>query len=46
MKHPLLRNLLALALLAMACTLAACNTTRGFGRDMEDAGESIQKGAK
>jgi predicted small secreted protein len=33
------RLILILALMA----LAACETTRGFGRDLEAAGESIQR---
>ena len=36
--------LIALSALAML-SLAACNTVRGFGQDVEKAGEVIQKGS-
>lgn len=32
--------------LLMAMSLAACNTTRGFGEDVEATGEGIQKVAE
>lgn len=32
------------ALAASALALAACETAQGFGRDMENAGRSIQRG--
>ena len=37
--------LMILALGFMICTLPACETTKGFGKDVEDAGEWIQKKA-
>lgn len=36
--------LIALSALAML-SLAACNTVNGFGKDIEKAGEVIQKGS-
>lgn len=30
-------------MLALGFTLSACNTTRGFGEDVESLGEGIQK---
>jgi len=33
-------------LIAAALTLAGCNTVQGIGRDLEKAGESIEKAAK
>lgn len=40
-------RLLALALLLAATgTLAACNTTEGFGRDMSSAGHSLSNSAE
>lgn len=39
-------NLLLVAILtALGLTLSACNTTEGFGRDMESAGRSLQQEA-
>ncbi len=32
-----------LAAFLTAAALAACNTMRGFGKDMENAGEAIQR---
>ena len=32
-------------LVMSAVALSACNTVEGFGRDLQDAGESIQGGA-
>jgi predicted small secreted protein len=34
------------ALLAPLLLLAACNTTAGAGRDLQSAGEAIEKGAE
>lgn len=34
-----------LALITVLVTLAACETTKGVGRDVEDAGEAIQGAA-
>jgi predicted small secreted protein len=39
-----MRRLVALMLLGTA--LAGCNTMSGLGRDIEAAGEAIQRGAK
>ncbi|HUX29583.1 MAG TPA: entericidin A/B family lipoprotein [Thiobacillus sp.] len=33
-------------MIAVALTLAGCNTVRGVGQDIEKAGDSIQKAAK
>jgi len=42
----MLKNLFVTVLLAICIlTLAACNTLRGMGKDIERAGESIQKAA-
>lgn len=44
-----LAHQLALALLVTVALLVAgvgCNTARGFGKDMEKAGEKIQDGTK
>lgn len=40
-----LRTLVFALLVASTVTLLACNTIRGFGRDVEKGGESIQEGA-
>ena len=37
--------LIALAIGLMVFTLAACETMKGFGKDVEDAGEWVQKKA-
>lgn len=34
-----------LAMITVLVTLAACETTKGVGRDVEDAGEAIQGAA-
>ena len=39
-----MKRLLALLLIAMA--LAGCNTMHGFGKDMEQLGDKIQKKAQ
>jgi predicted small secreted protein len=36
------RKLMAMLLLAMMGTLAACHTVEGVGKDVESAGDSIQ----
>jgi predicted small secreted protein len=42
----MLKNLVVTVLLAICIlTLTACNTLRGMGKDIEKAGESIQKAA-
>lgn len=41
-----LSRALPVALLCAAClALAACNTTKGFGKDIESAGEGLQDAA-
>lgn len=40
-----LRRIAFLSLLALVSTLAACNTIKGAGRDIESAGEEIQEEA-
>ena len=35
-----------LALLVIVLAVAACNTTQGFGKDVEKAGEGIQGAAE
>lgn len=39
MRKPLMLLLMGLLL----CTLCACETAKGFGKDMEDAGAWVQK---
>ncbi|MCR6645189.1 MAG: entericidin A/B family lipoprotein [Terricaulis sp.] len=41
-----LSPLIALAALAGALTLSACNTVRGAGEDMQQAGEHIEERAE
>jgi entericidin B len=38
--------LMILTLGIMVCTMSACETTKGLGKDVEDAGEWIQKKAE
>jgi predicted small secreted protein len=38
--------MLALLLLGAALILPACNTTRGAGKDIEKAGEGLQRSAE
>jgi predicted small secreted protein len=38
-----MKKLIAFMLLAVVLVLAGCNTWRGFGQDLEKAGEKIQK---
>lgn len=40
------RVLSATALMVLAALLAACNTTRGVGADIENAGEGLKKSAE
>ncbi len=35
-----------IAFIAMALILAGCNTVKGVGKDLEKAGEAIQKSTK
>lgn len=37
---------LMLAILALSLTLSACNTVNGLGKDIEKAGEAVQKTTK
>jgi predicted small secreted protein len=37
--------LLSLALLGASLVLSACNTSRGFGEDVEELGEEVQEAA-
>jgi predicted small secreted protein len=36
----------ALTALAISLSLAACNTTKGLGKDVEKAGESMKESAE
>jgi predicted small secreted protein len=38
-----MKRIAALMLIMWAVALAGCNTMRGFGQDMERAGEAIQR---
>jgi predicted small secreted protein len=38
-----MKRLAVLALAVLMIALTGCNTMRGFGQDMEKAGEAIQK---
>jgi len=38
-----MKPLIALLLVASAFALAGCNTVQGMGKDIEKAGETIQK---
>lgn len=42
-RHYARSALAALTALALVAALVACNTMRGFGKDMENAGEAIQR---
>jgi len=41
-----MHKLLSLGLLALAVSLAGCNTIRGIGQDIEKAGAAIEKSAR
>jgi predicted small secreted protein len=41
----MIRNLIALALLGSSLALAACNTVRGLGQDVESIGETVEDAA-
>ena len=45
LKKQISRPLLVLALCAFTLALIGCNTVRGVGRDIEKAGEVVQRGA-
>lgn len=38
-----MNKLIVLVTIAMALVLSGCNTWHGFGKDLEHAGEKIQK---
>jgi predicted small secreted protein len=40
------RLLIVLAMAMMLCTLSACETMKGLGKDVEGAGEWVQKKAE
>lgn len=46
MKQNIFTVLMVGLLIVSAVALSACNTVEGFGRDLEHAGENIQKGTK
>ena len=41
-----MHKLLSVGLLALAVSLAGCNTLRGIGQDIEKAGAAIEKSAR
>jgi predicted small secreted protein len=41
-----MNKLLGLLAIALAFTLAACNTVKGMGQDIQKAGEKIEGAAK
>ncbi len=41
-----MKTLIRLTLIASVLSLAACNTVRGIGQDIEKAGAAIEKSAK
>jgi predicted small secreted protein len=41
-----MQKLVSVALVLAAFALAGCNTVQGVGKDIEKAGEAIQKSAK
>lgn len=45
LKKPFFRHLTVFMLLAVTLVLIGCNTVRGVGKDIEKAGEVIQRGA-
>jgi predicted small secreted protein len=40
-----IRTLMLLSLIVLSLGLSACETVEGAGRDIEDAGESVQRSA-
>ena len=42
----MMKNLMTAVLLFAAFALAGCNTVAGVGKDLEKAGEAVQKSAK
>lgn len=41
-----MKKMIASLLLASAFALSACNTVHGVGKDLEAAGEAVQKNSK
>jgi len=41
-----MNKIIALVVLACAVVLAGCNTVQGMGKDLEKAGEAVQKSTK
>jgi len=41
-----MRTVGALAVLAVCAVLAACNTSKGFGKDLEETGDNISDAAE
>ena len=41
-----MHKLIALMLLVSAVVLTACNTVNGMGKDLEAAGEAVQRNSK
>jgi predicted small secreted protein len=41
-----MKQLMTLVMLVAAFALSACNTVHGIGKDLEAAGESVQKNSK
>jgi len=41
-----LKIMFAVSLLAMTFAAAACNTTKGFGKDVENAGAGLKNSAE
>jgi predicted small secreted protein len=46
MEQTAMKKLIALSLIAWFVALAGCNTMQGLGKDLERAGEKIQKKAE
>lgn len=42
MKH---MQAILLVLIASTCLITGCNTTKGFGQDMQEGGQAISKAA-
>jgi predicted small secreted protein len=45
MESKMMKNLMTAVLLFAAFVLAGCNTVAGVGKDLEKAGEAVQKSA-
>jgi predicted small secreted protein len=46
MNSSIQKKIVLLVLLALGLSVTACNTTRGVGEDVEEAGEEIQEATK